>query len=295
MNVYLPLLLFSSVANAELDLYVREKFENAAGDKCGSCSEGGECFLSSRSVFLQQSCLNRGDIKASVYDEVADGVVCRQDFGESCESEDHIFNAEGEDDCRDSWKLGECTDSEQMTKLESWCKKSNEPEGDYTIPLLTFQEFDSVDDCEQGSTDYLNIHLPDEGGACIPLPFQSNGVYVIGSRKVSCDGSVFDAVRYDSPDCTGDPVKTSFDSTSNECTADADSVYTKVYTNNCVAPTIYCKASLSFSGSEGSSGTENEDGGGGGTSISTSSENAGTSGTPGGLLIVGMALLSWIV
>lgn len=155
MKLLFPSLLLagaSRVANAELDLYVREKFVTADGSECGDCTEGGSggCFLKTRAFFLQNSCFNRGDDRSSVYDEMAGGVVCRQDFRESCEDEDITFDAEDVDeDCRDSWVLDECTDAEHMKKLSSWCTISSTggPQGEYVVPLLTFQEFDSAGEC----------------------------------------------------------------------------------------------------------------------------------------------------
>ena len=261
------------------------KYVDANGDKCGSCIEGADsgCFLSSRAFFLENSCFNRAEDRSSIYAELSDGVVCREEFREdSCEDDKNVFSAVSVEDCRDSWVLGECSNAEKMQKLEGWCTKSNNgPDGEYTIPLLTFKEYDGTS-C--GSSDYINILLPDEGGSCKPLSFKSaEGSFVTGSRKVKCDGSVFSAVRYDSADCSGEALTTSFDGSFDQCPEDKGDL---VYTNDCAAPGIYCKA---MSGSDTNQPID--------TGISTSGNNdesAGVNIVPGGLLLMGLAILSWV-
>eukprot|EP00584_Thalassiosira_punctigera_P005662 CAMPEP_0172531988 /NCGR_PEP_ID=MMETSP1067-20121228/5200_1 /TAXON_ID=265564 ORGANISM="Thalassiosira punctigera, Strain Tpunct2005C2" /NCGR_SAMPLE_ID=MMETSP1067 /ASSEMBLY_ACC=CAM_ASM_000444 /LENGTH=288 /DNA_ID=CAMNT_0013316441 /DNA_START=37 /DNA_END=903 /DNA_ORIENTATION=- len=271
------------VANAEeLDLFVREKFEG----ECASCEEGAGCYLKSRAFFVQRSCFNRNDQKASVYDEVEEGVVCRQDFGASCVV-DNAFSAASVDDCKDSWNLDECTESEHMTKLGGWCTLSSDPVGEFITPLLSFKEYDSVDAC--GSNDYAHLMLADEGGACVPLSFKGqDGEYITGSRKVSCDGGVFGAARYVSADCTGDAQRTYTDGSSDECPADAEG--SRIYTNDCGAPAIYCKASSYFAGESEKSDAEAAMS----DPVAAPPSSAGRHAVVGGLLVMGMALISWV-
>ena len=128
-----------------------------------------------------------------------------------------------------------------------------------------------------------------------------------GSRQGSCNGSVFNAVRYESADCTGDAERINLlDGSSDECPSSPDGDYT--YTNNCGAPTIYCKALPFLVGvSEEDAAEENvaeeiaaDDVGGsvenaegnGGETLPASA--AGHHAAMGGLLVVGVALISWI-
>jgi len=302
MNLSSPLILLCGAAHViaanaeELDLYIREKFQG----ECTSCEEGNGCYLRSRAFFIQQSCFNRNDKKASVYDEVEDGVVCRQDFQISCDFEESAFDAAEVGNCKDTWNLDECSDSEHMTKLSGWCTLSTEPVGEFTTPLLTFQEYDDIDAC--GSSDYAHLMLADEGGACVPLSFQTgDDEYITGSRKVSCDGNIFEAVRYESDDCTGDAQGTLTDGSSEECPAEA-SDGGRVYISNCNAPTIHCKSSFYFGGgdeeadAEAVSNANAADGGGEETFAEPppSASPAGGLSVMSSLLIMGMMLTSWI-
>lgn len=312
MKLFFPVLLVGAcaIANAEdtMDLYIREKFASSAGDQCGSCAETDECFLSTRSFFLQNSCFNRNDERASVYNEVEEGVVCRQEFrGDSCEDDGELaFDAEdAEEDCRDAWNVDECTGSERMQKLSGWCTSSAAgPVGEFTVPMLTFKEYDDVEDC--GSGDYLHLLLPDEGGTCIPLSFPSrDGPFITGSRRVSCSGSVFSAVRYESADCSGEAIKTPFDGISDVCPASSNAPGA-VFTNDCSAPAIYCK-SLTFSGItigdvqvDDSASDAATDSGATETDRNTSvgealGESAGAIARPSSLFFLGAALLSLVV
>jgi len=251
-----------------------------------------------------------------VYDEVEEGIVCRQDFRASCEVglEYNSFDAEEVKDCRDSWNIDECLESEQMKKFSSWCTSSSEAVGEYAIPLLTFQEFETGEGDVCGSTEYTHLLLPDENGACIPHSFLSRNaegdlVNIDGTRQGSCNGSVFNAVRYESTDCTGDAEKTFFDGSSDECPSSSD-VLDYTYTNNCGAPTIYCKALPFLAGASEDNAAddvggetdenvaddvgeieENVDGNGGETLPASA---AGHDAAMGGLLVVGVALTSWI-
>lgn len=264
-----------------LDLYVREKYETADGNRCDECD--ADCFLWQRAFFLQGSCFNRGYGASSVYDEVEDGVVCRQDFGESCDEGDPKVDVEAS--CRDTWNLQECVKGEKMKKLTDWCVEADAPEAPYTVPLLAYQQYDSVDSC--GTSDYVNILLPDEGGSCFPFDFWSKAdeVFVKGSRRVKCNGSVLEGEMYDNPSCGGEGTKIGYDGTSDQCPAEGDG---SVFTHDCGAPSIYCKASVSFSGSDGS---ESQKAGVGTGSGNTVNSGNGPSAARGAILVLGSLLL----
>mmetsp|Transcript_15555 Transcript_15555/g.32862 ORF Transcript_15555/g.32862 Transcript_15555/m.32862 type:complete len:334 (+) Transcript_15555:27-1028(+) len=304
MKLSTPFLLLGTapaVASDDLlDLFVREKYFTASNEPCDSCAEGDGCYLRTRSFFLRGECFNRNYEKSSVYDEVTKGVACRRDFRDSCESdEDIIFDAEDEDDCRDTWNLDECsTGSERMRLFDSWCTYATGPSGEYTVPLLTFQEFDGENAAEKcGSAGYSHLYLPNEGG-CIDHSFlTSDGEHVDGSRAVSCDGNVFNSVRYQTDDCTGDGEETYLDGSSEVCPESSDAKF--VYTNNCGAPTIYCKEAPFFGdvGGDESSTAASQNGADpsiSGSGVTTESAANGHAAV-GSVLSVGMALMTWIV
>ena len=247
-------------AAEELDLYIRDKYETSDGSKCDSCdtSEGG-CYRSSRTLFLKDTCFNRGISKSSIYNEVSTNIVCRQDFSATCkENKDRNpkFDAQNVDDCRDTWQLKECVDGERMARLSNWCIESNQPIDEFVVPLLQFKEYDSLGDC--GTSEYTTLYRPDMGGVCLSHSFKKtiNGTYVSGSKQASClNSNTYSAVNYMSTDCTGSDIELGeLDGTSNECpTTDPKTALwsdgeENIYTVNCDAPTIYCKASVSFSG-----------------------------------------------
>lgn len=117
-----------------------------------------------------------------------------------------------------------------------------------------------------------------------PSSFQSSdGTWVTGSREVSCDGGAFRALRYDSPDCSSDALVTTFDGSYDKC---PDNDEETVYINDCAAPKIYCK-SLSFS-EEMSNEKEKP-------VVPVTKDNGGTSSAaPAGLLLMSVAILSWV-
>ena len=232
-------------AEEELDLYVRERFEDDGGGPCDGCRDGDGCYLRSRSFFLQGACVGRGAGKSSVYDQVAEGVVCRQDFRAACEEADGAatFAAATADDCRDAWTAGACAGSERLTRLEGWCAPSAAPAGERTVPLLTFRQYDDGGACS--ASDYRHLLLPDEGGACVALSYRDvDGTRVDGSRRGACDGGAFAATRYVTSDCTGASERTVLDGSSDRCPADAPGPV--MYTEDCVAPKIHCKPSALF-------------------------------------------------
>jgi len=144
-------------AAEELDLYIRDKYETSDGSKCDSCntSNDSDCYRSSRTLFLKDTCFNRGISKSSIYNEVSTNIVCRQDFSATCkENKDRNpkFDANDINDCRDTWQLKECVDGERMTRLSNWCIESNQPIDDFVVPLLQFKEYDALGDCDTSST-----------------------------------------------------------------------------------------------------------------------------------------------
>lgn len=269
----------------EIDLYIRDKYETSDGSRCddtSSCNTSENCYRASRTLFLRKQCFNRGIDKSSIYDEVSANVVCRQDFRTGCSSSSENndndneleFDAESLNDCRSSWQLKECVNSERMTRLSNWCIESTQAMGEFTVPLLNFREYESASSCRNdassSSGEYTNLYLPDMGGVCISYAFKKagDGMYTTGSRQVSCKGNVYRSVRYDSSDCTGDDFTLmKLDGTSDQCPADYvgnndDEELGLAYTVNCNAPTIYCKGSISFSGREGSFVSDESDEGG---------------------------------
>ena len=247
----------------ELDLYIRDKYETSSGQKCTSCdtSNNNNCYRSSRTLFLKDTCFNRGISKSSIYNEVSTNIVCRQDFSATCkENKDRNpkFDAQNFDDCRDTWQLKECVDGERMTRLSNWCIESNQPTDEFVVPLLQFKEYDSLGDC--GTSEYTTLYRPDMGGVCLSHSFKKtiDGTYVSDSKQASCiNSNTYSAVNYMSTDCTGSDIELGeLDGTTNQCpTTDAKTALwsdgeENIYTVNCNAPTIYCKASVSFSGKD---------------------------------------------
>lgn len=285
------LLLFaaapSRVAHAAddaMDLYVRERFQDANGEPCAGACEGDGCYLRAQSFFLRKSCFNRGDAKSSLYEELEEGLVCRQDSRASCENNPLVFDAATADDCRQSWTVDVCTGSEHLKKLSGWCTASTVALGEYTVPLLSFREFDDVEAC--GSADYNELLLPDDGGRCMALSYFFDGTLVDGSRQGSCDGNVFNGVRYATPDCTGEAQPTNLDGISDQCPDEAPGTF--LYTEDCGAPKIHCKPSPLLGKAAGSQANrEVAVGTQGGDAAGASDEESPKSNTG---LIVGLAL-----
>ena len=188
-------------------------------------------------------------------------IVCRQDFSATCkENKDRNpkFDAQDTDDCRDTWTLKECVDGERMTRLSNWCIESTQPVDEFVVPLLQFKEYDSLGDC--GTSEYTTLYRPDMGGVCLSHSFKKtiNGTFVSGSKQASCiNSNTYSTVNYMSTDCTGSDIELGkLDRTSNECpTTDPKTALwsdgeENIYTVNCDTPTIYCKASVSFSGKD---------------------------------------------
>ncbi|KAL9184028.1 hypothetical protein ACHAXT_002114 [Thalassiosira profunda] len=281
----LLLLLGASLraSDAAVHLYVRDRYANATRNACATCSdEGNGCHLIARSFYLQKMCHNRGDGKASIYNELGDGTntVCRQDFRESCEDLERAFDAEDVGDCKDDWTLNQCVEGEVMTKFSNHCEESETgPMGEYTVPLVNFQEYFGVEAC--GSEDFHTVLVPDDGGACVPYVYDDNGTLVDGSRRFGCGaGGRFNAMRYNSADCSGTASPDPFNGSSDTCPA---AVLTKeyVHTHDCGSTAVYCKPLPSeIAGSGDGSYWTNEAG-----RTQTSSVI---------LLVLGMAVLSWM-
>lgn len=306
MKLSITLLLLPAASRAQgtttttFDLYARSRYHDANGEPCGSCAESGECQLQWRTFFLRDACFNRGDAKSSLYDELpvdGGGVVCRRDYRSSCEDGGATFDAEDVEDCRDSWTVDECTDeAEVMTRHDSQCVAYPPeydgadvgPVGEYTVPLLTFREYDDVESC--GTSNYKEILLPDEGGACTVTSFiDGDGVHVLGSRRNVCDGDgAFDATRYDSPDCTGPGKRINLSGSSDECPAAEEVVEgSSVYVNDCAAPRIYCKPSSIFGDEVAAGGAGDAAEVGGGSATGDAAGEGSTGGATG--MIVGIA------
>ena len=105
---------------------------------------------------------------------------------------------------------------------------------------------------------------------------------------------VYRSVRYDSSDCTGDDFTLmKLDGTSDQCPADEgnndDKELGLAYTVNCNAPTIYCKGSISFSGSEGSFVSDESEGGTNAAAAQCNVINKGI------LLLIATMILVWTV
>ena len=289
------LLFFAAFAGTAkgMDLYVRDRYHNAVGEPCGACTEGDGCYLRSRSFFLRDSCINRSDAKSSFFSELEDGLVCRQDQPAACDAAS-AFDAASADDCKQTWTAGECTDSERVTKLAGWCEEAAAATGEYFVPLLAFREYETVAACD--TADYSQLLLPNDGGTCVGMTYAAgDGTLVAGSRQGWCEGGTFQAMRYATPDCTGEGQSSNLHGSTDACPAEALRPF--MYTEDCAAPKVHCKPSPFLSVTAASNAIKAAGADERGTGVSdgaeTGGEDAGAkTGMIAGLVVGGVALLA---
>ena len=234
-----------------LDLFIRDRYRTADGELCEFCEERDGCFLDSRAFYIENECRSRGENQNAIYSRIegSPNTVCRQDFiadDTRCDvpGQEPIFDITQVSNCDARWTVDTCTESIEMSVLESWCIPSSVPVDEYVMPMATVLIYSDADECTSSSGEFLTAWYPVNDLLCMTASVEeqvgNESIPVYGSQMYYCDGSVFRSEGFVDQECT-DPTngRDFLDGVSDVC-IDNPQGQGRVIAD-CAAPSFHCK------------------------------------------------------
>lgn len=224
--------------SSPIDLYVKHRYDVfgttaiANNETCptGQCIDDNDSACQAeQSLHLQGYCepyafdnriLYAGNATASCQRALETSAACYE-ASQNLTTSDNSSAISLQEHCLSgSTPFGTCqttSGGQVMTNLPAWCIQSNVPINDYTIPLATVYEYESLQDCVVALTDSSHHRvrtrfrwIVNDPHLCVPAPVlvssndNSETTYVKGSMRRYCNSDTLVTHLYTNRNCNDD-------------------------------------------------------------------------------------------